>query len=78
MKTVLSNLRASIIFLSASCIPRTPVESSDSVTRIPHVLMNGQRVRADDEVLNAVGVELGKQISEVGVHRIRSMRGRDA
>jgi hypothetical protein len=39
--------------------------------------MDGQHVSAADGVLNAVCVGLGKQIFEVGVHRIRSMRGRD-
>ena len=43
------------------------------IFRRSHVPMHGQRVGPDDEVLNAVRVELGKQISEVGVHRIRSM-----
>jgi hypothetical protein len=31
--------------------------------------VGSQRVCAHDEVLNALGVELGQQISEVGVER---------
>jgi hypothetical protein len=33
--------------------------------------VNCERIRADDEILNAESVELGKQISEVFVHHDR-------
>lgn len=33
--------------------------------------MGRQRMTADDQILNAVGVECGQQIAEVGVHRGR-------